>query len=64
MDQPTLTDEDVTTEYGRTATVSVTADTDTTDESDTDTTDASDSDTTDSDTDDTDQDADADDPSV
>jgi hypothetical protein len=55
MDESTLTDGDVTTEYGRAGTGSITAET--TDTTDTDTTDA---DTTDADTDDTDQDADAD----
>jgi hypothetical protein len=56
MDELTLTEDDVTTEYGRPSTGSITADTDSTDATDTDTTDA--------DTDDSDQDADADDPSL
>jgi hypothetical protein len=56
MDERTLTDDDVITEYSRTSTGSITADADTTDATDTDTTDA--------DTDDTDQDADADDPGI
>jgi hypothetical protein len=56
MDERTLTDDEVTTEYGRPGPGSITADADTTDATDTDTTDA--------DTDDADQDADADDPSL
>jgi hypothetical protein len=56
MDDLTLTDDDVTTEYGRPGSGTITADADTTDATDTDTTDA--------DTDDSDQDADSDDPSL